>query len=118
MTITDKARYALIISRLQYFGILLVIGLWTLWLEPPGDATTAVMIVRCTPLLLFLPFILKDQPRTYMWLCFALTFYFTSGVVNAMAGPHELYGWFLAVLSCGLFISGMMFARWKSKSLL
>ncbi|WP_461537877.1 DUF2069 domain-containing protein [Spongorhabdus nitratireducens] len=114
MTITDKARYALQISRIQYFAILAVIGLWTLWLEPPGEATTAVMIVRCTPLLLFLPFIFKDVVRPFLWLCFALTFYFTSGVVNAMTGPDVVYGYFLSLLSCGLFISSMLFARWKN----
>ncbi|MGY0217771.1 DUF2069 domain-containing protein [Endozoicomonadaceae bacterium StTr2] len=116
MTISDKARYALQISRIQYLAILAVIGLWTLWLEPPGEATTAVMIVRCTPLLLFLPFVFKNEVRPFLWLCFALTFYFISGVVNAMSGPQETYGLFLAVLSCGLFISAMMFARWKARA--
>lgn len=72
-----------------------------------------LLLIPCLSLLMFLPGIIKNQPRAYDWLCFVLLIHFTMGVSNAMS-PRGAWDDYLQVaLAVGLFISAMMTSRWQ-----
>ncbi|MEH6473623.1 MAG: DUF2069 domain-containing protein [Halopseudomonas sp.] len=100
-------------TRLQLFGLILTFALWTLWIAPPQGANPLVIwLVQSFLLLAFVPFIFKQQPRPFIWLCFVILFYFCAGVLNALQGSWS--GILQTLLSTGIFCSAMMYARWKS----
>ncbi len=78
---------------------------WILWLG------------KLLPLLIFLPGMLKDNLRSYIWLCFISLGYFILGVERLFAQPGSLLamlGMFAIVI---LFIAAMLFVRWRAREL-
>jgi len=66
------------------WGVLVVQQLADAWLH---QAPWIVWLAYCLPLLIFLPGMLRDKLRSYIWLCFISLLYFTRLVVNLFAEP-------------------------------
>jgi len=76
-----------------------------------------VWVIFVGPLLLFLPGLLRGTWKTYLWLCFALMVYF-SLTVSELFGPHREPGDVAELaLLVALFLSAMMYARWRRHDL-
>jgi uncharacterized membrane protein len=80
-------------------------------------APWVIWLVKLVPLLIFLPGMLRDRLRTYLWLCFVSLGYFVGLVERIFAQPGST----LAI--CGLtavvvlFCSAMMYVRWRARDL-
>ena len=78
---------------------------WVIWLG------------KLLPLLIFLPGMLRDNLRSYIWLCFVCLLYFIALVERLFAQPG---GW-LAITGTGavviLFTAAMMYVRWRAREL-
>jgi uncharacterized membrane protein len=76
-----------------------------------------IAAVKVLPLLLFAPGMLRDNLRSYIWLCFVCLLYFTVLVVRVFADPADLRG----VIGLGavvvLFIAAMLYVRWRARAL-
>jgi uncharacterized membrane protein len=82
-----------------------------------GNAPWIIWLAVVLPLLIFLPGMLKDQLRSYIWLCFVLLLYFMRLVValfESPASPTAITGMTAVVI---LFISAMMYVRWRAQEL-
>ena len=78
---------------------------WIIWL--------AVLL----PLAIFLPGMLKDNLRSFIWLCFVLLLYFMRLVVSLFehpTAPLSVIGMLAVVV---LFISAMLYVRWRAQEL-
>lgn len=78
---------------------------WFLWL------------VKLLPLLLFLPGMLRDNLRSYIWICFVCLGYFLVLVQRIFAEPDSplvIIGLAAVVV---LFIAAMMYVRWRAREL-
>ena len=72
---------------------------------------------KLVPLLIFLPGMVRENLRSYVWLCFVSLLYFISLVERLFAQPESLLaiaGMFAVV---SLFISSMLFVRWRAREL-
>ena len=81
----------------------------------PG-AQLVMALLFSLPLLSFLPGMLRGNHKTFIWLCFVVLIYFlvlTNNMFRPGAGPAD---WLSLGLVCGLFISAMLFARWKQRA--
>lgn len=74
-------------------------------------------LVKLVPLLMFLPGMLRDRLRSFIWLCFVSLLYFIALVERVFAVPGGLLGWSGLVAVCVLFCSGMLYVRWRARSL-
>ena len=74
-------------------------------------------LVKLVPLLMFLPGMLRDSLRSFIWLCFVSLLYFIALVERVFAVPGGLLGWSGLVAVCVLFCSGMLYVRWRARSL-
>lgn len=70
------------------------------------------LLVPCLTLLIFVPGILSNWPRSFDWLCFVILLHFTVGVSNAMSPLGAWHDYLQTALSVVLFISAMMTSRW------
>ncbi|CAA0123987.1 Uncharacterised protein [Halioglobus japonicus] len=84
------------------------------WLH---QAPWFIWVMKLLPLLLFLPGMLKDNLRSFIWLCFVCLGYFLILVQRIFAQPDNLLviGGLLAVVV--LFIAAMLYVRWRAREL-
>ena len=99
---------------------------WLSWsallLQQTVDAWTHevpwfIWVLKVLPLLLFLPGMLRDNLRSFIWLCFVCLGYFLILVQRMFAQPDSLLvaGGLLAVVL--LFIAAMLYVRWHAREL-
>lgn len=101
----------------SYLGLLVVFTLNTLiWPSCNRQPNTVIWLIHIVPMLLFLPGLLKRQARTHVWLSFISLGYFLAAVplVYVCFSPLPIIETLLIVQ---LFISTMLYARWRSREL-
>ena len=76
-----------------------------------------VWLVKLLPLLLFLPGMLNDNLRSFIWLCFVCLLYFIVLVQRLFLVPGDtlaVVGTFAVV---SLFTAAMLYVRWRAREL-
>lgn len=68
-------------------------------------------LVQTVPLLIFLPGLLRDNPRVYIGLCFVLLLYFIKAVEGLFSPARDWLDYALLILTVLLFIVAMMASR-------
>jgi len=108
---------ALVIARNLTFGlyglILLAFCIWQIT-RPDGPRYFA-WIVQLVPLLIFLPGLLRNNPRAYIGLCFVLLLYFIKAVEGVFSPARAWIDIALLALTVVLFIVSMMTSRWLQR---
>ncbi len=94
------------------WGVLVAQQVTDAWLH---QAPWIVWLAYCLPLLIFLPGMLRDKLRSYIWLCFISLLYFTRLVVNLFAEPGSALAIVGMVAVVTLFIAAMMYVRWRAR---
>ncbi len=110
---TPRTYYTLRIIWISYALLFLTQALEAWTLNAPWIIWLAVLL----PLLVFLPGMLKDNLRSFIWLCFVLLLYFMRLVVALFedpAAPLAVIGMLAVVV---LFIASMLYVRWRAKEL-
>ncbi len=99
---------------LASFAVLCLQQLTDAWYSAAPLVVWGAVLV---PLLLFLPGMLRDNLRSFVWLCFVSLLYFMRLVINLFEQPHSALAWtgMLAVVS--LFCSAMLYVRWRAREL-
>ena len=69
------------------------------------------------PLVIFLPGMLRDNLRSYIWLCFVSLLYFVALVVRLFAQPDNLLLALSLLCVVTVFIAAMLYVRWKAREL-
>jgi len=76
-----------------------------------------IWLLKTLPLLVFLPGMLRDRLRSFIWLCFVCLVYFLVLVQRVFAQPDSplSVSGLLAVVV--LFTSAMLYVRWRAREL-
>ncbi len=75
-----------------------------------------VIAITLIPLLLFAPGVWRENPRSLIMLCFVTLLYFAVVVINLFKPTRSGFDWIELLFIVSLFISAMMFSRWKQMS--
>ncbi len=78
---------------------------WIIWLG------------KLLPLLIFLPGMLRDTLRSYIWLCFVSLLYFIALVERLFALPGNALAIVGMAAVVTLFMAAMMYVRWRAREL-
>jgi len=76
-----------------------------------------IWALKVMPLLIFLPGMLRDNLRSYIWLCFVCLGYFLILVQRIFAQPDNLLVVSGLVAVVLLFTAAMMYVRWRAREL-
>ena len=76
-----------------------------------------ILLGKVVPLLIFLPGMLKDNLRSYIWLCFVSLLYFIALVERLVAQPDNVLAALGMVGVVTMFIAAMMFVRWRAREI-
>ena len=114
---TALARLTKQISLVSYVGLLAVFTLGTL-VSPScnRDPNWVIWALHVLPLLVFLPGLLRQNVRSYVWMTFLLLGYFMMSVATVFACTSTLMLVEVALIVV-LFIAAMMYVRWRSKEI-
>lgn len=96
------------------WGVLVAQQLADAWMQ---QAPWIVWLAWCLPLLIFLPGMLRDRLRSYIWLCFVCLLYFMRLVVSVFAEPDSVVAIVGMVAVVTLFIAAMMYVRWRAQEI-
>ncbi len=96
------------------WGVLVAQQLADAWVQ---QAPWIVWLAWCLPLLIFLPGMLQDRLRSYIWLCFVCLLYFMRLVVSVFAEPDSVVAIVGMVAVVTLFIAAMMYVRWRAREI-
>ncbi len=110
MSLADKTRVVCWCS----YAVLLVQQVAEVWL---GQAPWIIWLAVVLPLLIFLPGLLQDNLRSFIWLCFVCLLYFMRLVVDLFENPTNVFAIVGMVAVVLLFCSGMMYVRWRAREL-
>jgi uncharacterized membrane protein len=112
MTIRLSAR-ARVCTWLSY-GLLLLQQMVDAWVHA---VPWVVWLVKLLPLLLFLPGMLKDNLRSFIWLCFVCLLYFIVLVQRLFLVPGDSLAVVGTVAVVSLFTAAMLYVRWRAREL-
>ena len=76
-----------------------------------------IWMVKLLPLLMFVPGMLRDNLRSYIWLSFITLGYFIILVQRLFAQPDSFYGISAMTAVVVLFIASMLYVRWRAREL-
>ena len=76
-----------------------------------------IWAIKLVPLLLFLPGMLRDNLRSYIWLCFVSLGYFIIFVQRLFATPDSVLVIVGMIALVVLFIAAMLYVRWRAREL-
>lgn len=96
------------------YTVLVVQQAMEMWL---GQAPWIIWLAVLLPLIIFLPGLLQDNLRSFIWLCFVSLLYFMRLVVSLFEDPRDVLAIVGMVAVCTLFCSAMMYVRWRAKEL-
>lgn len=96
-----------------YAALLLTFTTYGLTQIPGGNLTAIIVLwlIKCLPLLIFLPGLRARKLRTYAWLSFVVLLYFVQGVQTAFTEDARLYGIIVTVLLSLLFCALVVYIR-------
>ena len=108
-------------AKLNWSGGLAWLSFLTLLVQQAVDAfahgaPVFIWVLKLLPLLIFIPGMVKDSPRTYIWVCFVSLGYFIILVQRLFADPADVVAIIGMVAVVLLFVFAMLYARWRSQA--
>ena len=96
-------------------ALALVLSVEIFGTEGPALGTRAVVwTIGIVPLALFLPGLVRGSSKSFQWLCFVACVYFFA-IMSRPAG--SMLHWISLLLVVALFVSAMMYSRWRQREL-
>jgi uncharacterized membrane protein len=112
--LAPRLRLTRALSLAFFFGLIALLVVNNLWFANlHGARVEVILAIELVPLLLLLPGMLLGSARAHAWTCFVVNIYFIKGVLAAFDPARAVFGWVEVLLSLGLFVSGLLFVRWK-----
>lgn len=72
----------------------------------------AILAIQIFPLAIFVPALIKNNPKAYIGVCFIILMYFIKGVEGVFMPTRAWVDIVIIIASVVIFISAMMASRW------
>lgn len=95
---------------------LMILGLSAWQLTRPQGPIYVLWFIQLLPLAIFIPGMLRNNPRAYIGLCFVLLLYFIKAVEGVFSPARAWIDFWLLSGSVVLFISAMLTSRWLQRT--
>lgn len=81
------------------------------------QAPAIIWVLRVVFLLVFIPGMIADKLRSYIWLCFVCLIYFITLVERLFAEPSNAVAILGMISVVSLFTGAMLYVRWRAREL-
>jgi uncharacterized membrane protein len=116
----NNVKQAKIITIAAYIALILSIG-WSTFAGAPDASEMSnnwllvgvfLWTIKVIPLLIFIPFLIKDTDRVYGWMSYVSMIYFILAILLAFTPQSRLIGTIATLSSCILFVGCLLVIRW------
>ena len=105
-------------TLLGYFGLIALIFIWNLWIEPrPPEQMSMTFLIQMGPLMFPLRGLLHGKVYTHAWSMYLALLYFVAGVWYGGDESTRTFGILFCCLSLIFFIGTMLYTRFKGKAI-
>ena len=112
--LAPRLRLTRALSLALFFGLMALLVVNNVWFANlHGARVEVILAIELVPLLLLLPGMLTGSARAHAWTCFVVNIYFIKGVLAAFDPARAVFGWIEVLVSLGLFVSALLYVRWK-----
>jgi len=112
--LAPRLRLTRALSLALFFGLIALLVVNNLWFANlHGARVEVILAIELIPLLLLLPGMLLGSARAHAWTCFVVNIYFIKGVLAAFDPARAVFGRVEVLVSLGLFVSALLYVRWK-----
>jgi uncharacterized membrane protein len=106
------------ITLTGYFGLMALIFIWNLWVEPrPAEQMSLTLLVQMGPLMFALRGLLHERLYTHTWAMYLALIYFVVGIWYAGDESTRTFGIIFSILSMVFFIGTMFYTRFKAQAI-
>ena len=100
-----------------YFGLIGLIFIWNLWIEPrPAEQISITLLIQMGPLMFPLRGLLHGKVYTHAWSMYLALLYFVGGVWYAGDESTRAFGMLFSIFSLSFFIGAVFYTRFQGKA--
>lgn len=116
--LAPRAKLTRALSLLLLAALTLLLLLWNYLVADLGQARPLVIsVIELLPLLVLAPWIILGSAQAHAWLAIAINLYFIKGILAWFHPDRFWLGLLETGISIALFVSAMLYARWRSQLL-
>lgn len=110
----DKIKFARISTLVGYFGLLILIPVWHLIVDPvPPELMSVTFLIQLGPLMFPLRGLLHGKLYTHAWAMYLALYYFIMGIWYAGDESTRSFGILFSLLSIIFFLGTMFYTRYQ-----
>jgi len=103
-------------SLILLAALSLLLLAWNHLIADLGEARPWIISsIELLPLLLVAPWVITGSALAHAWLALLVNLYFIKGVLATITPDKLWFGILETILSIALFVSAMLYARWRSQ---
>ncbi len=112
-----RVKVTRVLSLFSFFALLAVLLLWNLLHFDFQDykQVSIIVLFEFAALLVVAPGVVLGSPYAHVWTAFIANLYFLKGVLAFIDPSRTWLGIMEIFLSVSLFLSAMMYSRWRSQ---
>jgi len=111
----NKIKLARLSTLIGYFGLLIFIPLWHLFVVPlKPEYMSVTLLIQLGPLMFPLKGILHGKVYTHAWAMYLALYYFILGIWYAGDESTRNFGVIFSLLSIFFFMGTMLFTRFQA----
>ncbi len=105
------------IALVGYFGLLVFMPLWLVWLEPSSLGAGLAIGLFFVPLLFPIRGLLAGNPYTYAWSNFIVMWYFLHSLTSLWVSDNKIYPSIELILASVMFFGATYYAKYRGQEL-
>lgn len=105
------------IALVGYFGLLVFMPLWLVWLEPSSLGAGLAIGLFFVPLLFPIKGLLAGNPYTYAWSNFIVMWYFLHSLTSLWVSDNKIYPSIELILASVMFFGATYYAKYRGQEL-
>lgn len=110
----SRVRWMRALSLASFFGLIgLLCVYYLVFANLHGARPWVIVLIELVPLLILVPGMLKGSPRGHAFTCYVVNLYLLKGALAAFDPNRQVFGLLEIAASVALFISAMLFVRWR-----
>ncbi|WP_332873582.1 DUF2069 domain-containing protein [Pseudomonas viridiflava] len=107
-------RFSRAASLICFLSMIALLSMYYLiFADLHGARPGVILAIELLPLLILVPGMLSGSPRGHSWTCFVINLYFIKGALAAFDPNRWLFGLLEMALSVAVFISTLLYVRWR-----
>ena len=112
--LAPRVRLMRALSLVCFFGLIdLLSTYYLLFADLHSARPWVILLIELVPLLILIPGMLKGSPRGHSFTCYVVNLYLIKGALAAFDSNRHVFGLLEIAASVAVFISAMLFVRWR-----